>query len=248
LKSLVTLCVTTFKRPDALASLLGSIAQYYPDLRQVVVDTKGNLSWGRNYAIKQCMTPFIMLLEDDFVFTEKTNIRLLLQILQEDKELGGVGGSVNDVHTANDFDELRGVLNQKPANRFRENKYSQQYAVCDYTDNFGLYRREMFNTHVWDETLELHEHINFYYGIHATKKWRIAVAKDVDIKHVRPKPSQDYRQYRKRNFVSKAQKNLGLTFGVTKGCFIWPAESSQQLVPFKEDLEDSASTVEPPSL
>lgn len=243
LKSLVTFCVTTFKRPDALARLLGSIQQYYPDVRVVTVDTKGNLSWGRNHAVRQVTTPYLMILEDDFVFTEETNVRLLLQILQEDKELGMIGGAVNGCHTAYNFDEFRFGLSQVPANTIRKNKFDQEYAVCDYTDNFGLFRKEVFADYQWDEELEIHEHINFFYSLSKSRKWRVGVAKNVSVRHERPRPSPEYKQFRKRDFVKKAEAKLGLTFKGSKGAFEWPSSYHTHLM-YKDELVENAQDVE----
>jgi hypothetical protein len=246
LKHLVTLCITTFRRPDALASILGSIAHFYPDLPKVVVDTRGNLSWGRNYAVKQVNTPYLMLLEDDFVFTEQTNVRTLLQILQEDKELGFVGGAINGAHSAYNFDLHRCTLTQVPATRFRCNKYGQEYVLCNYTDNFGLIRTELFHDVKWDEELEIHEHLNFFYNLAQTHLWRVAVAKDVNIKHDRPRPTPEYKQFRKRNFVPMAQKKLGFVFSSPKEIFTWPT-SFLGNQPYKESSDESVSTAEKPS-
>lgn len=229
----VTICITTFLRPDALKRLQESIKKYYPSLKVLVVDTKGNLSWGRNYLVKQVTTPYLLLLEDDFIITEKTNIRKMVQILQEDKELGMIGGQVGNTTAAYNMDEFRHVLQMHPTNKIRINGYGHRYAICDYTDNFGLFRREVFGDIEWDEELEIHEHLDFFYRFKQLKNWRIGVAEDIAIKHERPRPSPEYKQYRKRNFVEKSQKKLGLKFTPIKEPFQWTQDFNLAAPPSK---------------
>ncbi len=38
------------------------------------------LSAGRNAAVRATITPYVMLLDDDYIFTERTNILKLLQV------------------------------------------------------------------------------------------------------------------------------------------------------------------------
>lgn len=244
LRDLVTLCITTFKRPEALNALTKSIERFYPELKRVVVDTKGNLSWGRNYAVKQVTTPYFLLLEDDFVFTEQTNIRILLQILQEDKELAAIGGAINGSYAAYNLDNFRFQLSRVPAVEFRENKYEQQYVICQYMDNFGLFRKEVFADVQWDEQLAIHEHMNFYYELAKTNKWRVGVAKNVGIDHRRPRPTAEYKQFRKRNFVKIAERKLGLVFKPDKGQFEWPT-TFLTLQPYKVKLDENVQDAEP---
>lgn len=243
MEKLITLCITTFKRPEALACLQNSIKYFYPTLPQVVVDTKGNLSWGRNFAIKQVMTPYFMLLEDDFIFIDKTDISILLRILQEDDELAIIGGKLNDVYTAYDMGIFRDTLTLRPAQRFRRNHLGQEYALCDYTANFGLCRKKAFEVVKWDEELEIHEHLNFFYHLKQTHQWRVGVSKDVQIRHVRPRPTSEYKMFRKRNFMKIAQRKLGLICNNPKEEFQWP-NSFRANVPYKEELEENVSIVE----
>ena len=84
LRKLVTITITTYKRPKCLERLLESIKQYYPTLPVEIVDTKGNLSWGRNELGRRVKTPYFLMLEDDFIITSDTSIEKLLQVLQYD--------------------------------------------------------------------------------------------------------------------------------------------------------------------
>ncbi|XP_004455441.1 beta-1,4 N-acetylgalactosaminyltransferase 2 isoform X2 [Dasypus novemcinctus] len=112
LKDLVTIATKTFLRPHQLMTMLQSIRQYYPDLTVIVTDdSKEPLKiddkhveyytmpfgkgWfaGRNLAISQVTTKYVLWVDDDFLFINKTKIEVLVDVLEK-TELDVVGGSV----------------------------------------------------------------------------------------------------------------------------------------------------------
>ncbi|XP_036855064.1 beta-1,4 N-acetylgalactosaminyltransferase 2 [Manis javanica] len=112
LRDLVTVATKTFLRPHKLMIMLRSLRVYYPDLTVIVADDskepmKINDShveyytmpfgkgWfaGRNLAISQVTTKYVLWVDDDFLFNEKTKIEVLVDVL-ENSELDVVGGSV----------------------------------------------------------------------------------------------------------------------------------------------------------
>ncbi|ELK01636.1 Beta-1,4 N-acetylgalactosaminyltransferase 2 [Pteropus alecto] len=112
LKDLVTIATKTFLRPHKLMTMLKSIREYYPDLTVIVADdSKEPLKinddyveyylmpfgkgWfaGRNLAISQVTTKYVLWVDDDFLFNKKTKIETLVEVLEK-TELDVVGGSV----------------------------------------------------------------------------------------------------------------------------------------------------------
>ncbi|XP_006833717.1 PREDICTED: beta-1,4 N-acetylgalactosaminyltransferase 2 [Chrysochloris asiatica] len=112
LRDLVTIATKTFLRPQKFMILLQSIRKYYPDLTVIVADDskeplKINDShveyytmpfgkgWfaGRNLAISQVTTKYVLWVDDDFLFNDKTKIEVLVDVLEK-TELDVVGGSV----------------------------------------------------------------------------------------------------------------------------------------------------------
>ncbi|XP_011380940.2 beta-1,4 N-acetylgalactosaminyltransferase 2 [Pteropus vampyrus] len=112
LKDLVTIATKTFLRPHKLMTMLRSIREYYPDLTVIVADdSKEPLKinddyveyylmpfgkgWfaGRNLAISQVTTKYVLWVDDDFLFNKKTKIETLVEVLEK-TELDVVGGSV----------------------------------------------------------------------------------------------------------------------------------------------------------
>ncbi|TEA40228.1 hypothetical protein DBR06_SOUSAS8210177 [Sousa chinensis] len=112
LRDLVTIATKTFLRPHKLMTMVRSIREYYPDLTVIVADDskeplKINDShveyytmpygkgWfaGRNLAISQVTTKYVLWVDDDFLFNDKTKIEVLVDVLEK-TELDVVGGSV----------------------------------------------------------------------------------------------------------------------------------------------------------
>ncbi|KAI4556276.1 hypothetical protein MJG53_015228 [Ovis ammon polii x Ovis aries] len=112
LRNLVSIATKTFLRPHKLKTMLQSIRVYYPDLTVIVADdSKEPLEindsyveyytmpygkgWfaGRNLAISQVTTKYVLWVDDDFLFNDKTKIEVLVDVLEK-TELDVVGGSV----------------------------------------------------------------------------------------------------------------------------------------------------------
>lgn len=201
----ITLCITTFLRPKALEKLQNSIKAFYPQLKCVVVDTKGNVSWGRNFAAKQVITPYLVILDDDFVFTKDTKLEILLAHLKNNEELGCVGGLVNNDWYAYNFKAFRDKLHIWPVEK-------STFTTCDLINQFAMFRTEVLKKYKWNEDLPINEHYNFFYQLWRGEEWKVASTSEVSIAHIRPRPTPEYIKHRKRNFVKQAQEAIGLTF------------------------------------
>lgn len=116
ISSLVTITTKTFLRYDKLRELLRSIRLYYPDIKVIVADdnekpekiedpnvdqyimpyAKGWFA-GRNLAVSQVTTKYFLWVDDDFLFTDKTKIEKLVDVLEK-TDLDMVGGNVAGNH------------------------------------------------------------------------------------------------------------------------------------------------------
>ncbi|KAK2111726.1 Beta-1,4 N-acetylgalactosaminyltransferase 2 [Saguinus oedipus] len=102
LRNLVTIATKTFLRPHKLMTMLRSIREYYPDLTVIVADDSGKpleikdnhveyytmpfgKGWfaGRNLAISQVTTKYVLWVDDDFLFNSKTKIEVLVDVLEK---------------------------------------------------------------------------------------------------------------------------------------------------------------------
>ncbi|XP_034732914.1 beta-1,4 N-acetylgalactosaminyltransferase 1a [Etheostoma cragini] len=115
ISALVTIATKTFLRYDKLKDVIDSIRQYYPTVTIVIADdnehpqpVKGphiehyimpfGKGWfaGRNLAVSQVTTKYVLWVDDDFIFTANTKLERMVDILEK-TTLDLVGGAVREV-------------------------------------------------------------------------------------------------------------------------------------------------------
>ncbi|XP_062420545.1 beta-1,4 N-acetylgalactosaminyltransferase 1a isoform X1 [Pungitius pungitius] len=115
ISALVTIATKTFLRYDKLKDLIDSIRQYYPTVTIVIADDNEHpqpvtgphidhyimpfgKGWfaGRNLAVSQVTTKYVLWVDDDFIFTAKTKLEMMVDILEK-TTLDLVGGAVREV-------------------------------------------------------------------------------------------------------------------------------------------------------
>jgi hypothetical protein len=240
LESLLTIGVTAFLRPKALARFVESIRRYYPKLRIIVADS-GNLpavfddplleyhtlphdagvSAARNLLVEKCRTPYLFIGEDDYVFTEETDLAAFVDVLNSDPEVGIVGGPLH--YSRNDkvddfccdFDVFRGHLHVKAGcGPWRATAAGVSYRLCDMTFNFMAGRVECFKEHPWRNDIPIGEHFGYFVDVWKGRRWRVAwtprVLADHDHNYERRPEYDDFRN-RARDFNRKVDKLNGFT-------------------------------------
>ncbi|KAK7916191.1 hypothetical protein WMY93_011952 [Mugilogobius chulae] len=114
ISALVTLATKTFLRYDKLKDLIDSVRQYYPTVTIVIADDNQHpqpvtgpyieqyfmpfgKGWfaGRNLAVSQVTTKYVLWVDDDFYFTSNTNLEKMVDILEK-TTLDLVGGAVRE--------------------------------------------------------------------------------------------------------------------------------------------------------
>ncbi|XP_017343502.1 beta-1,4 N-acetylgalactosaminyltransferase 1 isoform X1 [Ictalurus punctatus] len=115
ISALVTIATKTFLRYDKLQDLIDSIRQFYPTVTIVIADDSEHpkpvtgpyiehytmpfkKGWfaGRNLAVSQVTTKYVLWADDDFIFTSKTRLEKMVDVL-EHTNLDLVGGAVREV-------------------------------------------------------------------------------------------------------------------------------------------------------
>lgn len=218
----ITFGITTFERPRHLERLVASILRQYPLARIVVADNGRQraklpksvrvlelpfdcgLSRSRNALIDVLETPYLLVLDDDWRFTEESDIRRMLAILEHDPEVGVVGGAVRGAEGrisaySLDIEVFRGTLFVRDSvHRVRVTPTGVPYRLCDVVWNFALFRREMLADHRWDDRLKLGEHAPYFHQVKLAARWRVACCPSVVVDHDTGERSRDYRRYRQR--------------------------------------------------
>jgi hypothetical protein len=222
---LVTIGITTFRRPRSLLRLLESIELSYPDLPVVVVNTESNLSLGRNRLAQAVATPLLMLCEDDFEFSDRTRIEPLADVLAHDATITGVGGELLEprgrVCWAHNYHRRRGEVVATPSkDAIRRTPAGIEYQPCELIFNFGLFRCELFRQVLWDEEMPLNEHLDYYWRVSQCWSKCMSVVRDVAIHHHKDRPTEEYIRLRGRNFLGLVDAKHHAHFR-TEGYYEW---------------------------
>lgn len=178
----VTVLVKTFLRPPILHRLLSSIRRFYPALPIIVVDDSphaqpipgphiqtiilpydSGLSAGRLEGLKQVQTPYVLLLDDDFVFYRHTRLGAALDLMAEHPVIDIMGGAVVNLpfFTVGEYQKA-GLYPTAAAPAFPPGTHIGGLPTLDKVANFFLARTGRLRLVEWDRHLKLVEHADFF--------------------------------------------------------------------------------------
>jgi glycosyltransferase involved in cell wall biosynthesis len=176
----LTAVIKTFERPAVLARLLSSIRRFYPGLPVIVVDDSrepqphpgvwtitmpfnSGLSAGRNEGVRQVETPYLLLLDDDFVFYRHTDLISALVLIESEPRIDIMGGAVVNLPFFRVADYSRaGLYPTKTRPVMPPGSSLAGLTVYDKVPNFFIARTEGLRRVKWDENLKLLEHAEFF--------------------------------------------------------------------------------------
>ncbi|MHA2012752.1 MAG: glycosyltransferase [Candidatus Helarchaeota archaeon] len=182
------------------------------------------LAYNRNFLIKQSKEPYLMIIDDDFEFTEKTNLSKMIEILNHKEENGIVGGDIefrSPYHADLIFEKIEENLClyriQRKSNKQSVKVYNltnknnepifYDYYYADIVLNFFLAKREILEEIPLDNTLKLCEHTDHFLRIKKSKKWKVCYCPDVTCKHLQGSNSSEYYNFRYHNNYVKLFRN-----------------------------------------
>ncbi|XP_070579864.1 beta-1,4 N-acetylgalactosaminyltransferase 1-like [Ptychodera flava] len=226
----VTVATKTFERYDAVNRLVRSINNYYPNLTIVVADDSKNtqqiegrnvkqymmpyaegLNAGKNLALSQIRTKYLLWVDDDFVFTGSTKLELMLEKLESpsaelDLVAGMVQGKGGKVNPCIDPDALcwrtlhhhRGqdghCVYRGKAWAYRTMEEFPNCQVIDIAPNFWMAKTQAVRkAGGFDIELERIGHREFFVDI--LGQLAIAQCNDVSIRHAKI-TNEVYTKYR----------------------------------------------------
>lgn len=116
------------------------------------------LSYGRNFLVDKATTKYCLILDDDYEFTDKTDILKLQTILDNDEEIGIAGGlimteGVNELHFEHNFELIDRVLYHRPDESELKKIGDVKYITPDCIPNFFLMRKELGVK--WDDKIKI---------------------------------------------------------------------------------------------
>ena len=204
----VTLIVKTFERPRCINRLVYSVKMKYPNLRMIVADDSrksrpiagvehlrmpydSGVSAGRNLALSKVDTPFVVTLDDDFVFNDKTCLENWLNIM-ESTNLDLVGGNV-DGHPAYNsslhIEDNALIFKSEPVGT------EGDFYLWNIVLQFWMGRTDKIKEiGGWDDDFKTVDHIIFF--ARSISKLKIGHCPDVTVGHMQ---IQDQKYYNHRN-------------------------------------------------
>jgi GT2 family glycosyltransferase len=178
--------IKTHERPEVLSRLLYSIRVHYPEtivrvaddskdylsenahvcglpgvLRYELPHNKG-LSFGRNFLVGSVVTPYFVLLDDDFILRSETKVEALLELLRLQRRNGFdlVGGAVRNGGRIRHY---QGFIEQVGDVLHCAHHEESQYPVpCEVVWNFFAARTDVIRRVRWDDRQKLGEHLDFF--------------------------------------------------------------------------------------
>lgn len=211
----VTLIISTFERPDALRACLTSIRKFYGDLPILIADDSSEalkmarknvkyyklpfdmgLSYKRNFLVRLVETKYVIILDDDFIFTEDTNLeRLRENIEKHDLDIlaGGVTNKDKHLHYYRGLFEIEDNILY-----YREGDKGMvgDVTLYDLVLNFFISKTEFLRENPWDNRLKIAEHTPFFLSI--KDKARVGYIDGVVVENSRAEYSGNYNRFRKR--------------------------------------------------
>ncbi|XP_076852976.1 beta-1,4 N-acetylgalactosaminyltransferase 2-like [Brachyhypopomus gauderio] len=228
INSQVTVVTKTFLRYTELKILIGSIRQFYPDIKIIVADDSlvpENVTgthiehyimppaqgWfaGRNLAVSQVTSKYFLWVDDDFVFLNKTHIEKFVEVMEAVPDLDVIGGDVD----GNQFyfslmyeegDEEGGCMRRVHGHTHSPLPGFDGCYLVDGVVNFFLARTDAVRKVGFDPFLKRVAHTEFF--IDGLGELMVATCKGFSVGHQQRIFRKDYSQYRIQTGSSNEEK------------------------------------------
>ncbi|XP_078287405.1 beta-1,4 N-acetylgalactosaminyltransferase 1-like isoform X2 [Rhinoraja longicauda] len=245
ISGLVTVATKTFLRYDKLRELISSIRRFYPNVTIVIADDSSNpqkiegpsieqyfmpfgKGWfaGRNLAISQVTTKYLLWVDDDFIFTSNTKVEKLVDILEK-TTLDLVGGAVREkTGFATTFQhqisvERGGEDGDCLHTRMGHYHVLQGFPHCVVTDgvvNFFLARTDKVQRVGFDPRLTRVAHSEFF--IDGLGVLHVGSCEDVTVDHASKiklpwsKADENEKTYKEFRYPKLSEANIQLKHGL----------------------------------
>lgn len=227
--------VINFLRPDATIKCIDSLLIQIPDIQIYLGDQDIHsklkdyyqipnihyyslpydcgISVARNQLITQALKDgcdYFMWIDNDFVFDNNFNLSHAITILEQNKKIGVVGGSLkkNGVLCNYErfmyYDRPRGILTYVPIKYTHPKpKYINdiEYYDCDITFNFCVAKKELWENPQlrWNEKIKVkYEHSTFFLLLQQYSNYKVAYCPSFSAHHEHV-GTQQYQNFRMRS-------------------------------------------------
>ncbi len=189
----VTIMFKSFERQKQARALVKSIWKYYPRVRIVIADDSATpltvpdypqgsnlkiiqmpfnsgLSKGLNLALAEIETPFMVRLDDDVLFTRRTDLAGELRFLEAHEDVDLVGmpwiDACKAISTKRDIKVYMRIDMREaplPLKVPHGTKIDRQHIVLGKVSNAYLARTESIRKVGWDDNIRMIDHHDFFY-------------------------------------------------------------------------------------
>jgi glycosyl transferase family 2 len=178
----LTAVIKTFERPRVVRRLVASIRRLYPALRILVVDDSrepvalegadtitmpydSGIGAGRNEGLRHVTTRYVLVLDDDYVFTRHTRLGDALALMERYPEIDIMGGQLVDLplYTSRPLREVAGSIFPTDAEpRTPIGSSLGGLLVCEKVPTFFIGRAHRVALVSWDPSLKRIDHGDFF--------------------------------------------------------------------------------------
>jgi glycerol-3-phosphate cytidylyltransferase len=268
----VAILVTTFIRDEMLFRCIKSIRQFYSEISIFIADNGQptdekkefckqmncilvrcpydcGVSESRNIAFKKIPREikYVVILEDDCIFTSETNLSVWKKILEKEPNVGIVGGLLKRIDRIQDEREQHYEANisiEDDAYYIRQIDYPQwleidkiKYFLCDLVLNIYMMRHEVWDELKYDSQFKsIFEHSDYFLSLKTKTKWKTAYTPDTSIWHVRPtETNMVYLAHRRR---TEGKELFAKKWGVEYSWSSFEGSQKQRLIGTNEKKTD----------
>lgn len=210
--------ITTFLRDEALFNCVESIRKHYPSIAVFISDTGHESKRKKDFCLKHKCTIFnvgydagvcvmknrgmeqipdkfryVFICEDDLIFTAKTKLENLREVLENQDRLSVVGCAVKRVEMRKIKDQDYEATLQIKKGTIRLQKISEpewkkagkiKYHFCDIVSNVFMMRRSIWGQIKWDEQYKTTpEHTDFFLLLKYNTDWEVGFTDSVSVEH-----------------------------------------------------------------
>ena len=210
--------ITTFLRDDALFACVESIRKVYPDIAVFIADTGYESKRKSDFCLENKCTLFnigfdagvctmknkgleqipdnfryVFVCEDDIIFTSKTQLEKLRDILESQSQIGIMGCLVKrigeKVIKIQDYEAMLRIEKDTIwLEKIKEPKWKKaariKYFLCDIVSNVFMMRRKIWQQIKWDEQYKTTpEHTDFFLLLKHNTDWKVGFTDVVSIEH-----------------------------------------------------------------
>ena len=172
--------IKTFERPKKLFRLLQSIRRTLPTLKLIVVDDSrvpvqlddievitlpfdSGVSAGRAAGLERVTTPYVINLDDDFIFTRKTKLTRAVEYLNKNTDVDLVAGEVAYLPYYVRFDYwTHKLMDYSRTPIYPKGTFIDGLKVFEKCANFFVARTDKLREVGWDPQLKRLDHADFY--------------------------------------------------------------------------------------